>query len=162
MGATVELTGTDTAASTKEEPHELEREVEDIRGNISGIVGELDRRRNDLLDWRLQLRKHAAVLAAVTAGWLLGAGLAAAIDASRRRRRNRPFAKARRLREALSRMVAHPELVAQPHPSIGRKVLAAAASATVAALVKTAISEFANSLESDGLTIRVMKNESRQ
>ena len=42
MGATVELTVTDTSASDVEEkPEELEREVEGIRENITDIVGEL-------------------------------------------------------------------------------------------------------------------------
>jgi hypothetical protein len=159
MGAgTIELT--DTAAPAAEEaPQDLEREVEDIRENITGIVGELDRRRHDLFDWRLQLRKHGPVLAAVTAGWMLAIGMTMAIGASKRRRRNRPLEKARRLREALSRMVAHPELVAQPQPGIGRKVLAAAVSATVGALAKTLIQELATSFESGEASIRVMKSE---
>jgi len=158
MGATVELTGTGES-TVEEKPQELEREVDDIRENITGIVGELDRRRHDLLDWRLQLRRHGAVLAAVTAGWVLAIGVTMAVRASQRRRRNRPLAKARRLREALSRMVAHPELVAQPRPSIGRKVLAAAASATVGALAKALINELATSSEEAGdVSIRVIRS----
>ncbi|HMJ51507.1 MAG TPA: hypothetical protein VK540_05505 [Polyangiaceae bacterium] len=160
MGAgTVELTGTGKVESTgEEEPQELEREVEDIRENITGIVGELDRRRHDLFDWRLQLRKHGPVLAAVTAGWVLAFGVTIAVGAARRRRRNRPLAKMRRLRQALSRMIEHPELVAQPQPSIARKVLAAAASATVASLAKTLVKELGTSLESSEASIRVIKS----
>jgi hypothetical protein len=156
-GGTVELTDT-VAPTAEEEPQELEREVEDIRDNITGIVGELDRRRHDLLDWRLQLRKHGPVLVAVTAGWVLAFGMTMAVGAARRRKRNRPLEKARRLRQALSRMVAHPELVAQPQPGIGRKVLAAAVSATVGALAKTLIQELASSLESGETSIRVIKS----
>jgi len=121
-------------------------------------VGELDRRRHDLLDWRSQLRKHGAVLAAVTAGWVLAIGVTMAVRASQKRRRNRPLAKARRLRDALSRMVAHPELVAQPRPSIGRKVVGAAASATVGALAKALINELTTSAESDEASIRIIRS----
>jgi hypothetical protein len=81
-----------------------------------------------------------------------------AVRASQKRRRNRPLAKARRLREALSRMVAHPELVAQPRPSIGRKVLAAAASATVGALAKALINELTTAGEAGDVSIRVVSS----
>jgi hypothetical protein len=159
MGATIELTDTDASASDIEEkPEELEREVEGIRENITDIVGELDRRRHDLLDWRLQLRKHAAVLAAVTAGWVLALAITTAFRASRHRRQNRPLAKARRLVAALSRLVAHPERVAQPLPGIGRKVLGAAASASVSVLTKAALNELLASLVSDEASIRVTRS----
>ena len=156
MGATVELTG--TGEPTETEPEELEREVEGIRDNITGIVGELDRRRHDLLDWRAQLRKHGVVLAALTAGWVLAFGVTMAVGAARRKRQNRPLEKARRLRRALSRMIAHPELVAQPEPSIGRKILGAAASATAGALAKALLSELTTSLETDEAEIRVVRS----
>jgi hypothetical protein len=118
-------------------PENLEQEVEDIRDNMTDIVGELDRRRHEVLDWRLQLRRRAGPLAMAAVGLVILVGSAAGLSIWRRRRRNRPVAKARRLRDALSRMIAHPELVAQPHPSIAKKALAAAASAAAARLAKT-------------------------
>ncbi|HMI84045.1 MAG TPA: hypothetical protein VK550_08115 [Polyangiaceae bacterium] len=119
------------------QPERLEREVEEIRDNISGIVGELDRRGHELFDWRSQLRKHALLIAAIGASCLVGFGVTVAMGVANRRRRNRPLAKARRLREALSRMIAHPELVAQPRPSVSRKAISAAVSATAGLLAKT-------------------------
>jgi hypothetical protein len=145
MGATtVELTG---QGEPHGEPEELEREVEDIRENIDELVTELDRRGQELLDWRSQLRKHKLLLLAVGASCLVGLSLTLALGAAKRRRRNRFFAKAGRLREALARMVAHPELVAQPQPGIGKKALTAAVSAGVGALAKTLARQLAEAPE---------------
>jgi hypothetical protein len=141
MGATtVELTGQDA-------PEELERDVEDIRENIDDIVTELDRRGQELLDWRLQLRKHKLLLVAVGASCLVGLSLTVGLARAKRRRENRFFAKAARLRKALARMIAHPELVAQPQPGIGKKALTAAVSAAVGALAKTLARQVAEAPE---------------
>ena len=141
MGATtVELTGQD-------EPEKLEREVEDIRENIDDIVTELDRRGHELLDWRSQVQKHKLLLLAVGASCLVGLSLTMTVAAAKRRRQNRFFAKAARLRKALARMIEHPELVAQPQPGIGKRALTAAVSAAVGALAKTLVREIAEASE---------------
>ncbi len=127
----------DNAEAPEPKPEDLEREVEEIRDNISGIVGELDRRGHELFDWRQQLRKNSTLLAAIGTSVLVGFGLTIAIGVANRRRRNRPFAKARRLREALSRIIDNPELVAQPRPSISKKAVSAAVSAMVGMLAKS-------------------------
>ena len=131
------------------EPKDLERDVEDIRDNISGIVGELERRGHELFDWRLQLRKHAFLIAAVGASCLVGFGLTLAVGAARRRRRKKPLVKARQLRDAVSRMIEHPELVAQPHPSISRKAIAAAVSAMTGVLIKDLARRMLDASESE-------------
>ena len=132
----------------EQQPERLEREVENIRDNMSDIVGELDRRRHELFDWRSQLRKHGLLLAAVGVGWVLAFSVTLAIRSAKRRRENRPLAKARRLRAAVSRMIAHPELVAQPQPSVTKKALAAAASATMTVVARTLTEQLASSLQS--------------
>jgi hypothetical protein len=77
-------------------------------------------------------------------------GLAAAIGATvglsiwRGRRRARLTSKARRLRQALSRAIEHPEWVARPSPSVGKKALAAAASAFAGAAAKATARRLAN------------------
>jgi hypothetical protein len=119
-----------------ETPEELEREVEDIRDDMTGIVSELDRRGHEALDWRMQLRRHAAPLMFTGLGLLAVAIGKRALSARRERRNNRPLAKARRMREALARMIAHPELVAQPRPSIANRALAAAVGAAAGSVAK--------------------------
>jgi hypothetical protein len=136
-----------TDVSISAPPEELEHEVEGIRGNMTGIVKELDRRRHEWLDWRLQLRRHRTVLTLATAGLLLAFGGALAIFVRNKRRRQRPLDKVRRLREAVSRMIEHPEHVARPQPSIGKKALAAAASAAAGTLTKTVTQRFVGQFE---------------
>jgi len=115
---------------------ELEAEVEAIRDDMTDIVSELDRRGHEAFDWRMQLRKHAAPMMLTGLGFLAVAAGATALSVRRRRLRNRPLAKARRLRDALARMIAHPELVAQPRPSIANRALAAAVSAAAGSVAK--------------------------
>ena len=50
----------------------LGAEIADLREELGGLVSELDRRRHDLLDVRLQFRRHV-VAATVTAVALIGA-----------------------------------------------------------------------------------------
>jgi hypothetical protein len=145
--AGIELTGSEeremldrdekSDSDERDEPAQVEREVDQIRDNISGIVGELDRRGHELFDWRKQLRNNARLVAAIGLSCLVGFGLTVAIGVANRRRRNRPLAKARRLGEAVSRMIANPELVAQPRPSVSKKAVSAAVSATVGLLART-------------------------
>lgn len=65
------------------EPEALEREIAGIRGTMAGLLRELDHRRHELLDWRLQVRRHAVVLIA-------GAAAVALLVAAARMRRRRP------------------------------------------------------------------------
>jgi hypothetical protein len=127
--------------SSRASIEELGSEIASVREELDTLLGELDRRRHEALDMPLQLRRHArgvsvaaaSVVAVVTAGvWMA---------ASRRRRRRRwPDRwqdQAEALRHAFSRMTAHPERVAvESNPSLVRKLLAAAATAAVASLVK--------------------------
>lgn len=50
--------------------NEAEAEIERLRAALSEVAHELDVRRHELLDWRLQLRRHW-LAATVTAGALL-------------------------------------------------------------------------------------------
>ena len=136
-----------TTSDEKKEPAKLEQEVDDIRENITDIVSELDRRGHELLDWRGHLRKNAWLLAAVGASCLVGLGVTISVDRARRRRRNRFWNKARRLGEAVARMIEHPELVAQPKPGIARKALGAAVGATTTVLAKSLVQRLVDTLE---------------
>jgi len=58
--------------STDEAVRYLGVEIAELREELGGLVAELDRRRHELLDVRLQFRRHA-VAATVTAITLFGA-----------------------------------------------------------------------------------------
>jgi len=129
--------GTTGVNKPEERADQAEREVEETRDRLTGIVRELDRRRHALLDLRAQLRQHglAVGLTAGTAALLIGG--AVWLGSWRKARRERPMARARRLRGALARMIAHPDDVARPKQRLGQKALAAVVSAAAGVLAKT-------------------------
>lgn len=114
----------------------VENEVEKIQRNLGGLVGELDHRRKELFDVRLQLRRHAVPLIVVGSALLalIATGITAAVI--RRRRRRTLRARAWRFREALHRMTAHPEQVAEPSPRVGKKIASAGGSAAASVIGK--------------------------
>ena len=114
---------------------ELETEITEIRSRLDRSLAELDRRRHELTDVRLQIRRHpmVAVAAGVTVLALVG-GVAYAVYAARQR--NKPVSKARRLKHALSRMMDEPHKVAKSEPTVPEKILAAAGTAAATILVK--------------------------
>jgi hypothetical protein len=112
---------------------QLEHEVEAIRGNLTRIAGELDRRRQRLFDWRLQLRTRARPITIAAASVVLLGGGLFVMGLLRRRRAFRAMALVRQWRSALARVARHPELVARPRPSISRNVANAAATSLVGA-----------------------------
>jgi hypothetical protein len=124
-------TGVDDGA-----PARAEREVSEARDRLTGIARELDRRRHAAFDMRGQLRRHApaAGISAGTLVLLVGGSIWLAVRS--KRRQSRPLAKARRLRWAMARMIAHPDDVARAKPSIGKKALSALISAAAGVLGK--------------------------
>jgi hypothetical protein len=128
--------GTATAAaSPRDQARRLESEISRLREELGELVAELDRRRHELLDVKLQLRRHAleATLTVVT---LVGsaAGLVW-LRIWRARRRRTILSRAHRLREAAARMIDRPERVAV-EPTIPEKIAAAAATAAVATVIR--------------------------
>jgi hypothetical protein len=109
--------------STREVRH-VSGEIETLRDELGRMVSELDRRRHELMNFRLQLRRHPAVVivaagvAALLAGGLLG------IAIRRRRHRARPTARAREARRAIARLLEHPQRVAA-EPNIAAKIATA-------------------------------------
>lgn len=116
----------------KKAPREIEREIEHLRTRLDRSLAELDRRRHELTDVKLQMRKHPRVFigAGAVVALMIG-GVAFAIW--RARERQKPLAKAHRLRIAIGRAVDQPQLVAN-EPSVGQKI-AAAVGTTVAVTV---------------------------
>ena len=81
----------------RREPMEIEREIEAIRGDLDGLVAELDRRRHEALDWRLQARRHQRQL------WIAAGVVGVTVIAFtvRRRARRNDFVIAAELLHAL-------------------------------------------------------------
>jgi hypothetical protein len=116
----------------------LGAEVATVREELDVLLAELDRRRHDLLDVRLQLRRHAKGTALTT---LALAGVAAGavwLSVGRRRRARRLTADAGLLAGAISGVTEHPGRATAAATMAG-KVVTAAASAAAASLVRKAL-----------------------
>jgi hypothetical protein len=88
----------------------LEREADLVRARLLGTIGELDRRRHELLDLKLQIRRHAGDLLSILGGLMMGVGSTAAILVLRERRRERRVRQERF--RAAARLWRHPERIA--------------------------------------------------
>jgi hypothetical protein len=116
-------------------PKEIEGRILALRGELTDLVSELDRRRHDAFDFKLQFQRHrtAFLVAGVALAALLGAGAAVALR--KQRRRHSPADRARRARRALERLMEDPEHMAR-ESTVGEKVLAAAGTAAASLFVK--------------------------
>jgi hypothetical protein len=126
----------------RQEVGKLENDVDLIRANIGDLIGELNHRRRDVLDIRLQFQRHAGrlVLAGAVLIGIVAGGIALFVSSVRRRRSWR--VRADHLGKALRRAVAHPEHVAERRPSVPRKIAAAGGSAIASAIGKRIASRF--------------------
>ncbi len=117
----------------------IEGEITTLRGDIGEIVSELDRRRREAFDLRLQLRRHpvAVSLAGLAVAVVVGGAVALLVQDARRRRK-RSY-KARQLRIALRRMTRYPERVARGQPPPAERILVAMGTAAATLLVKRAL-----------------------
>lgn len=122
---------------TPEVPEVIEGRIGLLRHELGELVAELDRRRHEATDIRLQVKRHPMIAgaAAVTVAAAVGGIIAFAIWNARRR--ERPVEKARRARRAVQRLMDDPENMAR-EPSITEKILAAAGTAAASLLVKRA------------------------
>ena len=114
----------------------LESEITGLRDDLDAMVGELDRRRHEAFDVRLQLRRHAGVVAAVggVAVVLVVAGFAA--WTASRRRQERLLVRLQNLGRVVAIMARNPErleraLEGKPQP--GTAIASAIASIAGAA-----------------------------
>jgi hypothetical protein len=109
----------------------LEREADRVRARLLGTIGELDRRRHELLDLKLQIRRHAGDLLSILGGLLMGIGSTAAVLVLRERRRERRMRQERF--RAVVRLWHHPERIAAKKSALGAAVrMALVAFAAVA------------------------------
>jgi hypothetical protein len=116
----------------------IEAEVDAVRNELTTLVAELDRRRHELFDVKLQLRRH--VLPVVVTTLVGSAALAAAVALGVRRSRQRRTlpARGRRVSEAVGRLLDHPERVGT-EPTIVERIAATAGSTVAVYLVKLAL-----------------------
>jgi hypothetical protein len=123
-------------STAENEVDSLEREVDRIRNNIGALVRELNHRRHEAFDLKLQFRQHAGrmVLVGVALASLIAGTIALAVARVKRRRSIKT--RVTRLRDALRRMGAHPERVAKEQPNVPRKLLAAGGTAIASAIGK--------------------------
>jgi hypothetical protein len=113
----------------------LGAEIAVVRDELDGLLAELDRRRHDALDVRLQLRRHSLGAALTMLALVTTTAGGVWLGVWRHRRRAGLTAQAGRLRHAISRITEHPERV-PAEPTMAGKIVTAAASAAAAALVK--------------------------
>jgi hypothetical protein len=118
---------------------QIEQEITTLRGEIGDLVSELDRRRREALDLRLQARRHpvAVSVAGIALAALLGGSIALLVRGAQRRRR-RSY-KVRQLGLALERIARDPERLARGGPSPAERILVAAGTAAATMLVKRAL-----------------------
>ena len=119
-------------------PREIERDIEHLRSRLDKSLAELDRRRHELTDVRLQMQRHPGVFVgagAVVA--LMVGGVAFAIWRSRKREELPQ--KAKRLRIAVGRAVDDPKKVARGEAPIWEKIVAAVGTTLAVNLTKKMI-----------------------
>jgi hypothetical protein len=123
---------------TNEAVHRVSGEIDSLRGELGALVSELDRRRHELFDLRLQARRHPAALAVAAGVAALLVGGLVALSLRARQARRRPTARAREAHQALSRLLAHPHRVAA-EPNVGAKLLVAVGTAAGSVLARRAV-----------------------
>ena len=114
--------GTDRIAQSNSSParvRELGNETDAMRRQLDELVGELDRRRHELFDWRLQLRRHGRAIALIAGGIVVVVGMGVGFSVARTRRRHTLAARlaeladrGERLRRALGRIIDDPDRLA--------------------------------------------------
>ncbi len=70
--------------SRERKASEVVQDIEKARSDLGAYLAEIDRRRHEALDWRLQLRRHRTAVTLVGAGLAAGLGLAIAVLVRRR------------------------------------------------------------------------------
>jgi hypothetical protein len=88
---------------------QLTSEIETTREEFSGLISELERRRREATDVKLQARRHPGVAGGIAAFVVVAIALLATRKRRRRRRLADPEQRRRVLDQALDRMLEHPE-----------------------------------------------------
>jgi putative intracellular protease/amidase len=131
----------------------LGAEVTAARDRLGALVAELGRRRDEVMDWRTQIRRHRRVLTFVLGGAvaLAAAGLALPIARGRRQaglaaRVAELTDKADRLQHALGRVVEDPDRLAPAAPPARKREAIWAALSLVLPVVRILLPHIAAAL----------------
>lgn len=119
----------------------LAHEIHDVRKDLEGLLGELQRRRREATDIKLQARRHPRATG-FAAALVLGAIALLVTRRVRRRRELRdPLARRRRLRAAFSRMTEDPDRVRVDGHGTVRHLATAAGTAFLTSLARRIATE---------------------
>jgi hypothetical protein len=110
-------------------------EIDSLRGEIGTLVSELDRRRHEMFDVGLQVKRHPVVVIVAASAVALAVGGLVALAIRSRRQHRRPSSRVREARRAIGRLLEHPDRVAA-EPSVATKVLVAAGTAAGSAMAR--------------------------
>ena len=125
-------------------PREIERDIEHLRTRLDHSLAELDRRRHELVDVRLQMQRHPRVFIGAGAFVVLVLGGVGYAIYHARKREELPR-KARRLRIAIGRAVDKPQRVARGQPPVWEKIVAAVGVTIATSLAKKMVERTWNS-----------------
>jgi hypothetical protein len=142
-------------ATPRETALELGEEIVAVRQDLDMLLAEADRRRHEVMDVRLQLRRHAATALFTGMAILGGAAAMVRFRVRRRRQRQRLSARAGRLGQAVSRMMDQRHRVAAEPTFLGRIVTAiviSAAASLANSLVKRAVDQLLENPRLNGAT----------
>ena len=118
------------------EPAELEREIRSIRGSLSGLTAEADRRRHRITDLAGQIQRHPRGLKMIAGGLLLFVGSLAGLALVRRHHERKPAVRFHRLVQALQGLLAAPQRLVRKEPSVFRRALGALFTTVLATVVR--------------------------
>ncbi|MGZ6143270.1 MAG: hypothetical protein ACXWLM_08025 [Myxococcales bacterium] len=137
--------GTTRVEVPEKDPRQIEREIDHLRVRLDRSLAELDRRRHELVDVRLQMKRHPRVFvgAGVFVALVMG-GVAFAVW--RAHERDRPVAKVHRLRIAFGRAVEEPHKVARGDAPVWQKILAAVGTTLEVSVTKKLLDRAWNAL----------------
>jgi hypothetical protein len=116
-------------------PREIEREIEHVRARLDRSLAEIDRRRHELTDLRLQMRKHPGVFIGV-GGFLFVIVGGVVLAVWRSHKRDALPEKVKRLRVAVERAVDKPRKVARGDAPPWEKILAAVGTTLAVGVTK--------------------------
>ncbi len=107
-------------------PERLEQDVLDLRTRLEDLLDELARRRAELTDLGLQVRRHPAAFGITTALIVALAAAVITLVVRRRRLNRRPMARLRRMVQGLMYLLEHPKRLTRREPGMGKRAFGAA------------------------------------